>query len=149
MLANANGAGERFLTQSPDNGQDDSDPSWSPDGTHLAMASRRHCAAGGFPSCYGQIYVMNADGSGITQLTNIPNVDAYAPVWSPDGRRIAFTGDTLSPTSDFGVGGVYLMNADGTNVIALAGAAGVDAFGPSWSPDGIRIGFSGSRDEAK
>ena len=37
-----------------------------------------------------EIYVMNADGSNVTQLTNHPQYDLH-PAWSPDGRRIAFT----------------------------------------------------------
>src|SRR5689334_1156339 len=39
-----------------------------------------------------EIYIMNGDGSGLTNLTNNPAGDG-APVWSPDGKKIAFGTD--------------------------------------------------------
>ena len=148
VLANANGSGDRYLTQSPNHAYADVDPNWSPDGTHLAMQSGRYCGTSPSASCYYQIYVMNADGTGITQLTNAANFEGYGPVWSPDGRRIAFSGYTLSAAGDLQLGnGLYVMTADGSNITALAGAAGLNASGQSWSPDGTRIAFAGSRDE--
>ena len=58
-----------------------------------------------------EIYVMNADGSGQTRLTNNPAVDRD-PAWSPDGRQIVFA----STRDDSLVGNVeiYVMNADGS-----------------------------------
>ena len=56
-----------------------------------------------------EIYVINADGSGLTNLTNDPGND-YDPDWSPDGRQIAF-----SSTRD-GNYEIYVMNADGSEV---------------------------------
>ena len=58
------------------------DPAWSPDGTRLAFISNR--------SGQSQIWLMNADGTGPVQLTNIPHGTCAAPVWSPDGTRILF-----------------------------------------------------------
>jgi len=52
-----------------------------------------------------EIYIMNADGSGQTRLTDNPAYDA-APVWSPDGQRIAFY-STRDGNSE-----IYVMNAD-------------------------------------
>src|SRR5262245_49125199 len=54
-----------------------------------------------------EIYVMNADGSGQTNLTNNPASDA-GPAWSPDGRQIAFG------SFRDGNGEIYVMNADGS-----------------------------------
>jgi len=62
--------------------------SWSPDGKHIAFVSLRDDAF--------EIYTMNADGSGVVRLTHSMskprtlNDQAYAPAWSPDGKRIAF-----------------------------------------------------------
>ena len=74
----------------------------------------------------GEIYVMNADGSGQTRLTDNPAFDV-GPAWSPDGTRIAFTsGDILSPE-------VYVMNADGSGQTRLTDNPAFDG-GPAWSP---------------
>jgi Tol biopolymer transport system component len=86
----------------------------------------------------GDIYVMNVDGSGVTQLTNGPAIDAD-PDWSPDRTKIAFTSNRT------GNGDVYVMNADGTGVTQLTTSNAVDTLG-SWSPDGTRIAFTSTRD---
>ena len=62
-----------------------------------------------------EIYVMNADGSGQTRLTNSPDSEDY-PTWSPDGSKIAFV------KQNGGVFSINLMNADGTNQTELSGA---------------------------
>ena len=84
---------------------------------------------------------MNADGSGLVQLTDDPDWHALHPSWSPDGARIAFD---LSPSSGFS--DIYVMNADGSNVFRMANnSRGHDGFS-AWSPDGSRIAFESSRD---
>src|SRR5256885_16405756 len=77
------------------------DPRWSPTGQRIAFTSTRD----GNP----EIYVMNADGSAQTRLTNNPGADAN-PSWSPDGQRIA-----LETTRD-GASEIYVMNADGSQL---------------------------------
>ncbi len=79
---------------------EDSNPAWSPDGQKIAFVSQRD----GNP----EIYVMNADGSGQTNLTNNAAFDAD-PTWSPDSNQIAFASDR-----DGGGFQIYVMNADGT-----------------------------------
>lgn len=101
----------------------DVDPSWSPDGTKIAFASTRD---GGYMY---QIFVMNADGSNQTQLTDFG--ENMNPVWSPDGTKIAFQGAYGD--------GIYVMNADGSDVMQLTFAEDSD---PGWSPDGAKIAFS-------
>ena len=73
-----------------------------------------------------QIFTVNADGTGLTQLTSVPDF-AGDPVWSPDGQKIAFA--RFSPTYG-GPFGVYVMNGDGTSPVLVA----EQAASPSWQP---------------
>ena len=81
-----------------------------------------------------QTYVMNADGSEVTQITEEGHVDRF-PSWLPDGQRIVF-----SSTRD-GNDEIYVMNADGSEVTRLTDNSRHDWF-PSWSPDGRKIAFT-------
>ncbi len=85
-----------------------------------------------------EIYVMNADGTGVVQLTSNSAGDWF-PAWSPDGGRIAF-----HSTRD-GDDEIYVMNADGTGVVQLTSNSAGDR-SPAWSPDGGRIAFASDRD---
>jgi len=87
------------------------------------------------------IYSMNPDGTGIQRLTNSPAFDGD-PVFSPDGKRIAFT----SMRDRIG-GDTYVMNADGTNVVRLTFGPGAFRT-PSWSKDGKQLVVSSTRDAA-
>src|SRR2546429_5455754 len=69
---------------------------------------------------------MNADGSGVTQLTSGEFVDDD-PVWSPDGQRIAF-----HSTRDGGDEDIFVMNADGSGVTPLTFNDGVSDAVPVW-----------------
>ena len=107
------------------NDANDGSATWSPDGRRIAFDSKRE---GNW-----EIYVMNADGSGVTRLTYNDAVDG-SPAWSPDGRRIAF---------ESGHGWnweIYVMNADGSGVTRLTDNDARDRY-PTWSPDGRRIAF--------
>jgi Tol biopolymer transport system component len=80
-----------------------------------------------------EIYVMNADGSALTNLTNNSALDSSLS-WSPDGRRIAFSSNR-DGNPDF-----YVMNANGSNPIRLTNTSQGEG-SPSWSPDGGKITF--------
>ncbi|MEJ2560232.1 MAG: hypothetical protein P8186_29260 [Anaerolineae bacterium] len=104
------------------------DPAWSPDGKQIAFTIMPFMRTpGGGPE--GAIAVINADGSGFTQLTDTADGSSGSPDWSPDGTQIVFerTGD------------IFVMKADGTDVRALTGDASNQT--PAWSPDGSRIAF--------
>ena len=79
------------------------------------------------------IYVMNPDGTGVTQLTNNP-ADEYLPLWSPDGTRITF-GRCAGGLCD-----VVVINADGSGETVVTH----DGFPGAWSPDSRQIAFGRS-----
>jgi len=80
-----------------------------------------------------EIYVMNADGSAVTRLTNDTAADFF-PAWSPDGSRIAFT------SRRDGHNNIYVMNADGTGVTRLTTSTGwFGSQAPAWC--GTRIAY--------
>lgn len=81
-----------------------------------------------------EVYVMNADGSDQRNLTQYPSSDDYHPVWSPDGKEIAFLSDR-----DRGIQ-IYLMGPDGEAVRRLTGLD--ERAGFAWSPDGKKIAFT-------
>ena len=103
---------------------------WSPDGKRIAFTSDRS----GDP----EIYVANADGSGLRQLTDTPGRDAH-PSWSRDGKAILFQ----SPRTDGNVQ-IYRMNADGTDQRQMAATTGFCGV-PVEAPDGKRIAFQCSK----
>lgn len=84
------------------------------------------------------IYAVRADGKKLTNLTKHPAQDTM-PIWSPDGRFIAFASDR---DKDAGLTEIYVMDADGSDVIRItrSGASGY-ASHPAWSPDGNSIAY--------
>ncbi|MDQ4005967.1 MAG: DPP IV N-terminal domain-containing protein, partial [Actinomycetota bacterium] len=90
-----------------------------------------------------EIYVMNADGSGQTNLTNLQADNDRDAAWSPDGTRIAFASDRDTTSGHL----IYVMNADGSAMSQLTFNDGDDDRHPHWSPDGSRFVFQTNRDE--
>ena len=86
-----------------------------------------------------EIYMMNADGTGQTRLTNDSAYDSF-PAWSPDGSRIAFGADRGE-----GRPNIYVMSADGVGQTGLTTDPAQDGV-PAWSPDGSKIAFLSNRD---
>ena len=92
------------------------------------------------PAFNAEIYTINVDGTGQTNVTNNPDRDSN-PAWSPDGTKIAFDRGS-NVVDDFDV---YTMNANGSTVTQLTNDPAYD-FGPAWSPDGTKIAFGSARD---
>ncbi len=114
-------------------------PSWLPDGTKIAFESHSEDNS--------EVYVIDVDGKNLIQLTKAAESDGH-PRWSPDGLKIAFTsrrdGNFTGPFFALDLE-VFVMDADGGNVVRLTRSAESDA-DPSWSPDGKHIAFRSVRD---
>ncbi len=126
-------------------------PAWSPDGKRIGFNSWANVDGTGIePPQRRDVFVINVDGTGLTNLTQQIKVegrgstadilaDDFRPDWSPDGRKIAFT------TNRDGNLEIYFMNADGTGPTRLTHNSASDR-GPKWSPDGTKIAFESNRD---
>jgi TolB protein len=101
-------------------------PAWSPDGNRIAFA--RETGSG------GQIWMIDADGSGLHQVTHIEG-GAGSPSWSPDGSQLMFEGGGVPENG-------YISDADGRNPTLLTPTYPLPITDPQWSPDGTRMLFS-------
>ena len=139
FVMKADGTGLERLATKPVGDSPNPSPAWSPNGKRLAFDAE---SRGGNSEFNIDIYVMNADGSGLKRITQEPTFDSNAgwiytvnsdgsgskkltaphkglwdsqPSWSPDGTRIAFTRSSARRAD------VFTMNADGTHVRKLTG----------------------------
>jgi TolB protein len=123
---------------------DDNWPVWSPDGSRIVF--QRAVGIGETPEDTRtalDIFVMNADGSGVTRLTSHP-ADDYLPSWSPDGTRITFTSWRQEPADSIPVKGrlprpanhIYIMNADGSDPRRFFPDSPGMSAGVVWAPGG-------------
>jgi Tol biopolymer transport system component len=131
LFVNADGSGRRNVAR--EWGLDGL-PVWSPDGRKIAfMRSWGND---------GDIYVMNADGSGLRRLTRNDGPGwAWIPVWSPNSTKIAFSRVVPPPKPPYRKAWkseVWIMNADGSAQRRLA-----RGWPSAWSPDGQEIAFTG------
>ena len=111
----------------------DTGATFSPDGDKIAFASDRDGDA--------EIFVMNRDGTGVSQLTQDNDHTDFGPVWSPDGSKIAYQRNQIT----YAEMDIVVMNADGTGAHQITDYKATDpstmSMMPTWSPDGRMIAF--------
>jgi hypothetical protein len=108
QVVNVNGSGATTLASG-------SMPDWSPDGQKIVYARA------------GDIYTMNASGSGVTDITNTPSEHEQYPAWSPDNTRIAYE------SYRDGNAEIYTMNTNGTARTRVTNNPNPD-YHPTWQP---------------
>lgn len=137
FVMNAAGTQETQVTTNPDFSFDRS-PTFSADGQRIAFGSNRAAGVDN-PEKDAEIFTVNLDGTGLTQLTRNAARELH-PDYSPDGRKIAFVSDR-----DFAPG-IYTMTSDGTKQKKRSRGSGTVFASPGWSPDGGRITFMSNQD---
>lgn len=140
---NSDGTDEKQLTSLPNpDYMYLGDASWSPDGTKIVFISNES------GQINYEIYIMNADGTGITRLTNGTRIKTN-PCFSPDGKSIMFT-STLYPV-EYNTQ-LFTMNIDGTGEKQLTSFENHGIFNYTlageWSPDGKKIVFMSNKDQS-
>ncbi len=97
-------------------------------------------------SVYGKIYTIQPDGSELRQVVRADEEHKYDfyPSWSPDGQRIATSGEMREPDGYWTLTGLQVFSADGSAFEHLPISGFVES--PTWSPDGSRILFIRDRE---
>jgi uncharacterized protein YjdB len=120
----------QFTKLSADTGSA-TDPAFSPDGSRIAFVSQRDGNA--------EIYLMNADGTGTTRVTNDPLTDGR-PAFTPDGHTIVFHSSRTAAKQQ-----IWAVNMDGTGLAQLTRDSVNSS--PSVSPDGQIIAYVSTRNK--
>jgi Tol biopolymer transport system component len=152
-VMNTDGSGDRPLTFLTASGAGSSSPAWSPDGGKIAFASFGALDGSDAANTVGNIWVVNADGSGRAPLTNLKTVSGFIggplPAWSPDGTRIVSSALRALDGSDApnpnNVSNIWVMKADGSAQTPLTRLNKANSIDAVWSPDGSRIVFESDR----
>lgn len=147
FVSKRDGSNVRRLTDAPGY---DAEGSYSPDGKLIVFCSLRHAYAGALSpedkkklevdtAYFGDIYLMNADGSNVRRLTSTPGYDG-GPFFSPDGQRVIWRrfnekGDTAD---------VYTMKLDGSDVRRLTDF-GAMSWAPYFHPSGQYVIYTANK----
>ena len=101
------------------------DPDWSPDGKRLVISNQWN------------LFIIDADGGNLTQITQGKGAWYLSPSWSANGQRIAFA----KSEGDYNI---HMINVDGTDQIRLTNHPSDDEY-PDWSPNGDYVAFASNR----
>jgi Tol biopolymer transport system component len=124
--ANPDGTALKRLTDAPGY---DAEGSYSPDGKHIVFCSNRSGPAN------LELYVVDADGKNVRQLTHAPGCYNGGPFFSPDGRRVIFRSDRKKKDHLQ----LYVINSDGTGERALTDDLNWVFWAPYWYKGGRHI----------
>jgi TolB protein len=116
---------------------------WSPKGDAIAFTSNRHDPDDSPDAQNQEIYLINADGSGVPERLTYESGSDANPAWSPKGDKIAFESNRSGRPE------IWVMNADGSYPVRLTNfdsytqprTRSISATKPTWSPKGDRIAF--------
>jgi Tol biopolymer transport system component len=107
---------------------------FSPDGKRVVFERAERT----WPDYSSDLYLINLDGSGLTNITNTPDYVESNPSWSPDGARIIFEGrNTVANENE-----IYIMDSDGSDRALFIDIDPKNQY-PAWSPIGDRVAFVG------
>lgn len=115
---------------------DGSSPVYSPDGSKIALV-RNVEEYGEDRGQSSDLYVVNADGTGLRRLTRTPGRLEISPSWDPSGERLAYVRLPLVRSEDapFGYSNALMqVNADGSCQTGVASPRRSLLFGPAWQP---------------
>lgn len=134
-VANADGSRAVRLA---DTANEDESPAWSADGRRLAFVSTGQRGQGG-------IFVVGADGSGLTSLCRgfCRLLSYWNLAWSPDGSRLAFVAATLGSAGH--PPDIYVMDVATSKLTPVTRTRASES-APSWSPDGSQLAFAADGD---
>jgi Tol biopolymer transport system component len=129
-IMNADGTNARSLVSFPEEHVMLAAPKWSRDGQRIAFGASRTVGT----ATVNGIWVINADGTDLRQLTTTQTGFDQLPSWSPDGKRIAFV------RAYGGDWDISIIDVATSNVTRIP-LPGNQSF-PAWSPDGNLIAFT-------
>jgi Tol biopolymer transport system component len=128
--------------------------SWSKDSKKIVFIRQEYVPQdNGGTWSLGNVWVMNADGSGQKRRTNHDRKD-MGPVWSPDGSKIVFISEAVQKRDGnvtmMGGDDLFIVNADGNGLrqITSASKSSNEMSSISWSPDGRHIVYAGRMEGA-
>ena len=127
------GTGLRPLIWSLDPNSGVVNPAWSPDGTRIAVTLISNLAG-------GELYVVNVDGSGSRRLFAHPGWDDIDPIWSPNGRYVAFASGPAIGTAT--THDIWVLDTKTGVAGTVARHTEWELRRPAWSPDGSYLVFT-------
>jgi TolB protein len=149
-IMNADGTGVRQITSGE---TADIDPAWSPDGKYIVYSSAIADPIERRINENYDIFILTLAGGDTKRLGNEAVFDFvyypppprdFGPVWSPNGKKIAFSTSYHYETDTHS--NIFIMDSDGKNKMQITYSTDSENDGATWSPDGERIAFSSDGD---